>query len=304
MNNGQLKYVSNKNIDTEKWDRCIANAENSRVYAFCWFLERAARSWDALVWGDYEFVMPITLNRKWGITYLYQPTFCQQLGIFPTPPESIQQEFAQFLYKKFRFIQIQITQQIHLQRYPGFQTFEKTNLVLPLISSYNEISSQFSINPKRNIVKAKKENVTVLKGLNPADFINAKKMADPVKSDPKTFETLEKIIAFSLTESTGIIYTAYTQQNELCSAAFFLHSGNRVVYLSAFSTEEGKQCSAMHLIVDEFIREYSGSGALLDFEGSSLEGVARFYKGFGSLTETYYQLKLNRLPFPVSLLKK
>lgn len=304
MSNGQLKYILNKNIDTEKWDRCIANAENSRVYAFYWFLERAARNWDALVWGDYEFVMPLTLNRKWGITYLYQPTFCQQLGIFPTPPESIQQEFAQFLYKKFRFIQIQITQQIHLQRYPGFQTFEKTNLVLPLIAGYNEISSQYSVNTKRNIAKAKKENVTVMKGLNSADFINAKKMADTVKSDPKTFETLEKIIAFAQTESNGIIYIAYTQQNELCSAAFFLHSGNRVVYLSAFSTEEGKKYSAMHLIVDEFIREYAGSGALLDFEGSSLEGVARFYKGFGSLTETYYRLKLNRLPFPVNLLKK
>ena len=304
MNNGQLKYISNKNIDTEKWDRCIANAGNSRVYAFCWFLDRVARSWDALVWGDYEFVMPLTPKRKWGITYLYQPTFCQQLGIFPPAPDSVQKEFSQFLHKKFRFIQIQVNPQIQIQNFTQFEVIEKPNLVLPLISSYPETSSHFTVNTERNISKAKKAGVTVMKGLIPADFIKAKKMTDRVKSDSKTFETLEKIIVFSLTESSGIIYTAYTQQNELCSAAFFLHSGNRVVYLSAFSTSEGKKCSAMHLIVDEFIREYSGSGALLDFEGSSLEGVARFYRGFGALTETYFQLNLNRLPFPLNLLKK
>jgi hypothetical protein len=67
-----------------------------------------AQSWDALIWGDYEFVMPLTPKRKWGITYLYQPTFCQQLGIFPPAPDSVQKEFSQFLQKKFRFIQFNI----------------------------------------------------------------------------------------------------------------------------------------------------------------------------------------------------
>jgi len=304
MNNGKLKYIQNIEIDTEKWDRCVAGADNSRVYAFSWFLERAIQNWEALVWGDYEYVMPITLNRKWGIAYLYQPTFCQQLGIFPTPSVEIQQQFSDFLASKFRFIQIQVTPKINLESFSKFEVTEKTNLVLPLMSDYSEVSQQYTQNTKRNISKAKKEGVSIMKGLNPADFISAKKLADRVKSNPLSFDRLARIISFSLSESTGTIYAAYTAVNELCAAAFFLHSGNRVVYLSAFSDEEGKQNSAMHLIVDEFIRDFAGSSILLDFEGSSLEGVARFYKGFGAHTETYFQLKMNRLPFPLNLLKK
>jgi hypothetical protein len=302
--NSELKYIANKQIDTKKWDECIGNSANSRVYAFSWFLDRVAKNWDALVWGDYKYVMPLTFNRKWGLTYLYQPTFCQQLGVFPEPPDDIQQQFAQFVFSKYRYVQIQVTPQMQTTNFKQFAVTPKTNQVLPLIAAYPEISMRFSQNTKRNIAKAKNESVTVMKGLNPADFISAKKMADTVKSSFHSFKNLEKIIAFSLSESTGTIYAAYTSANELCAAAFFLHSGNRVVYLSAFSSSEGKKNRAMHLIVDEFISEFAGSGILLDFEGSSIEGVARFYNGFGALTETYCQLTLNRLPFPLTLFKK
>jgi len=304
MNKGQLKYIPNADIDSEKWDRCIKGADNSRVYAFSWFLERTTENWDALVWGDYEFVMPLTLNRKWGFSYLYQPTFCQQLGIFPKPPVDILQQFADILTKKFRFIQIQVTPQINPECFSQFVIAEKVNLILPLISPYPELVLQYTQNAKRNIAKAKKEGVSIVKGLNPADFISAKKVSDLVKSTPQSFDKLARIISFSLSESTGSIYAAYNAVNELCAAAFFLHSGNRVVYLSAFSDQEGKKGSAMHLIVDEFIRDFAASGILLDFEGSLVEGVARFYKGFGSHTETYYQLSMNRLPFPLNLIKK
>lgn len=302
--NSQLKYIANKEIDTHKWDRCIGNSANSRVYAFSWFLDRAAKHWDALVWGDYEFVMPLTFKRKLGITYLYQPTFCQQLGIFPEPPKQIVEKFAQNISEKFRYIQIQVTPLINSENPGQFTITGKTNLVLPLMSSYDELAREFSQNTRRNIARAKKEGLSIVRGLNPADYIAAKKDADRVKSKLQTFDTLSQIISFSLSESTGTIYSAYTPHNELCSGAFFVRSGNRVVYLSAFSTEKGKLNSAMHLIVDEFIRDFSGSNILLDFEGSSIEGVARFYKGFGALTETYHQLTLNRLPFPFNLLKK
>jgi hypothetical protein len=303
MNNG-LQYISNNKIDFKKWDRCLACANNSRVYAFSWFLDRTAEKWDALVWGDYEFVMPLPVRKKWGIRYVYQPVFCQQLGIFPEPPISVQEQFVGFLSEKFRYIQIQVTPQINQDVFSKFEVTEKANLVLPLMADYKGIALQFSQNVRRNIVKAGKEGISVVRGLNPAEFIDGKKTSDLAKSNPKTFENLSRIMSFSISESTGIIYAAYTQQNELCSAAFFLQSGTRVVYLSAFSTSEGKRSNAMHLIVDEFIRDYAGSGNLLDFEGSSIEGVARFYKGFGAFTETYYLLKYNQLPFPLNMIKK
>lgn len=40
-----------------------------------------AKNWDALVLNDYEAVMPLTWNKKYGICYLYQPPFTACLGI-------------------------------------------------------------------------------------------------------------------------------------------------------------------------------------------------------------------------------
>jgi hypothetical protein len=42
----------------------------------------------------------------------------------------------------------------------------------------------------------------------------------------------------------------------------------------------------------------------LDFEGSNIPGIARFYKGFGALPQTYYSLHQNRLPKLLQIFKK
>jgi hypothetical protein len=43
---------------------------------------------------------------------------------------------------------------------------------------------------------------------------------------------------------------------------------------------------------------------MLDFEGSDIATVARFYAGFGAQQENYPVLQLNRLPWLFRWLKK
>ena len=47
----------------------------------------------------------------------------------------------------------------------------------------------------------------------------------------------------------------------------------------------------MFLLVEEIIKKFSNSKYLLDFEGSEIEGVARFYVGFGASNAPYYYHK-------------
>jgi len=71
----QIKHLQQKEIDKIKWDACISNAANGLIYGYSFYLDTMARHWDALVLNDYEAVMPLTWNKKYGFYYLYQPAF-------------------------------------------------------------------------------------------------------------------------------------------------------------------------------------------------------------------------------------
>ena len=78
----QIKYLQHKEIDKSKWDACISRAPNGLIYPYSFYLDAMAKHWDALVLKDYEAVMPLTWNRKYGFYYLYQPAFTASLGVF------------------------------------------------------------------------------------------------------------------------------------------------------------------------------------------------------------------------------
>ena len=77
-----IKYLLHHQIDKTKWDRCIKGADNGLIYGHSFYLDHMARHWDGLVLNDYEAIMPLPWNKKYGIYYLYQPFLCAQLGIF------------------------------------------------------------------------------------------------------------------------------------------------------------------------------------------------------------------------------
>lgn len=301
----QIKYIKHQNIDSEKWNDCIKNAPNQRFYALDFHLDRTAEIWDALIFGDYKFVMPMPLKKKWGITYLNQPLFSQQLGIFPTPPNEIAKQFYSILIEKFRYINIQLNaQNPSIQDCNGIDFIPRKNYLLSLNRNFSEINSGYSNNTKRNLVKAGKNNLNFVSGIRLEEYLEFKALNLPVKLKKKDLEKLKSIIAFGQFKGFGKIYGVYSNENELCAAVYFCRFKNRVIYMNAASNEQGKELGAMSFLVNNFIQENAGVDLILDFEGSMIPGVARFYKGFGATPETYFQLKYNRLPLPLKWLKR
>ena len=64
-----IELVPYEQIDRKKWDTCIHFAVNGLPYAYTWYLDAVSEYWDGLVYGDYEAVMPLTWNKKHGISY-------------------------------------------------------------------------------------------------------------------------------------------------------------------------------------------------------------------------------------------
>ena len=301
----KIAYVKRNDIDTAKWDACIAQSVNGMVYAYSWYLDIVAESWDALIGNDYEAVFPLTFNTKFGISYIYQPFFTQQLGLFSAGhiTHELVSKFLDAIPEHFRFVAINLNTFIKLS-YPKAKVIPRVTYHLDLIEPYPAISSRYSSNTKRNISKAVAYNVSVVKGLSAQKLIELKKGNQIVPLKQKHFDTLIKLVTQSVANGVGEVYGAYDKHNELCGGVLFLKSNGKAIYLLASSTAEGKSNRAMFALVDHFIQQNAESHLVLDFEGSNVESVARFYAGFGGSPCEYNHIIINRLPWYINLFRR
>jgi len=280
----KIKHLKHAEIDFEKWDNCISQASNSLVYAESWYLNVVSPSWEALIGGDYECVMPLPVKRKFGISFLVQPMLTQQLGVFSK--EEINEEIVRKFIRKIPYLSyhLNLNEQNECENASALP-----NYVLDLNKSFENLYADFSKNTKRNIEKAKKSGVRVTDDLLPNEFLEFYFSTEKNYSVPKK-NLVSELIESGFSRGEMTIFGAYNFDNELISAFCLLHSKERFIYLLPISNQTGKNCSAMFLIINEIIFQNSETPNLLDFEGSRVEGIARLYRGFGAKLKPYFQI--------------
>lgn len=297
----QITYLKNSGIDKNKWDTCIRNAPNGNVYAYSWYLDAVSPGWDALVGDDYNAVFPLTQRKKWGVQYLCQPPFSQQLGLFSKDfitPE-IQNQFLTQIPDSFKLTEINLNKH-HKQLPENFKVFPCATYELDLIYSYEEIRKLFSENTFRNIRKSTGKGVYVSPHIRPEEMVvlfRNNRGKDIHTLSENDYKILLRLIYQSLHNHTGEMLGVFDQHNELCAAAFFVQANGKVVFLFSALSPGGRDCSAMFFLIDHYIRSHAGKPLVLDFEGSNNPDIARFYAGFGAKKNSYFQLHQNNLPY-------
>ncbi|MEA2106887.1 MAG: hypothetical protein U9P82_09265, partial [Bacteroidota bacterium] len=97
-------------------------------------------------------------------------------------------------------------------------------------------------------------------------------------------------------ESIGVL----DEDGNLIAIAFFVIFKKRITMLVSSSNNQGKNKSAMFLIIDTIIKKHAGKDYILDFEGGNVEGLARFFAGFGAKPVFYSVFKQNNLLWPLN----
>lgn len=294
-----ISYLKHDEIDTEKWDDCISNSFNGRIYAYSWYLDMVNENWDALVEDDYERVFPLTPGKKFGINYLFQPRFTQQLGVFSRSilSEETVNRFLDAIPRKFKFIDINLNSFNPLQGESG-KIDPWLNHELDLINSYEKIAYNYSNNLKRNLKKAEKSPITLVKNIKPENVINLFKQnkgKDLDNLNDNDYELLRRLIYVMIYKRIVEVVGAYSEMNELCAGAFFVKDNKKVIFYFSATNEYARQHAAMPLIIDGFIRDNAHSHLTLDFEGSNDPNLARFYKSFSAKELSYPHFEQNKL---------
>jgi len=157
-----IKYIARKNINIEKYDNCILNAINSRVYAYSWYLDVVTNcSWDLLVLDDYVAVMPLPKRKKYFIYYIYLPSWSQQLGVFSLGKitSDLVSEFIKSIPKKFKLVDVFLNTENNLEHK---LLKERINYILPLNESYEVLFKDYKKGRKSSVKQGFNFNLDIV----------------------------------------------------------------------------------------------------------------------------------------------
>lgn len=298
-----IRYIPQQDIDTYKWDQCIEKATNGLIYGYSFYLDQMAVHWDALVLNDYEAVMPLTWNSRWGIKYLYQPFITAQLGLYgQSVTPALTDDFIKSIPTSFRYIDILLN--------AGNQPLSnavsrRSNYILPLNRPYDTIADQYNENLKRNIKKSEQAGLTLKTNIDVELVIRlaAAQMREHGHESADNINRFRNLFTVLQEKNMARTYGIF-QGEQLGASAVFFSSHQRLYYILVGNHPSGREMGASHALIDALIREQAGTGQILDFEGSDIPGLAAYYRAFGAVEEPYPALKINRLPFFLKWLKK
>jgi hypothetical protein len=298
-----ISYLDRNNIDIGKWDLCIQKATNGLIYARSFYLDIMAKNWSALILNDYEAVMPLTWSQKYGVSYLYQPAFTAQLGLFSSGQLDIKifENFLLQLSSHFRFCEIHLN-----YSNPPLDNPVCANYILDLDKPYPELRKNYK---KRLVENLQESSLFELQYVRSTDYHNTirlfkneygKRFSHTRRSDYQHFE----ILCARLQEG-NMIFAREVRDKEgvILNASIFFSDENRIYNMMSVTPAEGRKKRAHFYLLDQLILEFSSNKLVLDFEGSEIPGIAEFYRKFGTVNQPYPFFKFNRLPFPFRYFK-
>ena len=294
-----IKFVDHKNINKKKWDDCVRQSSNACIFVYSWYLDVVCENWSALILNDYEAVFPLASKSKYKINYIVQPFFTRYFGLFSkiAPTTKLTNSFLNSIPEKFKFIEFCLQEKMNFDA-PEYSRAERKFQLLNLNSSYETLYKRYSDNAKRSIKKAIKAELIVKNNIAPEVVVNlfkSSKGAELGVFKPNDYKILFALMSVFVKQNNAESLAVYDKKNNLCAAGFFMKNDNRIVFLKSGVTEYGKANGAMHFLFDNIIQQNSATDVMLDFGGSSVETVARFYKNFGAKDCVYLQLKKNSL---------
>lgn len=303
-----IRFLKRNEIDTLKWDACIAKSSDEQAFYYTWYLDTCCETWGALVEDNYETVFPFAYKSKLGIEYGHQAYFIRHFGVISIQPidEKKRIEFLQSIPKEFKYLDFCLHEN-HQSVPDGIKSASKIYQKLSLRPSYETLRKRYHENLLRNLKKAEKKSLKIQENFAPEKLVAAfkehqKKAAE--KFSDADYKTLFNLMQTSSRHAIGTCWAVCDQDRTVLAAAFFIKTKNRQLYLKGFSSPEGRKHGAMHFLFDQFIRENVAQDIDLDFGGSSIKSIAQFFQSFGSDDCVYLRLQINRLPKALRWLKR
>ncbi|MBF0596999.1 hypothetical protein [Faecalibacter rhinopitheci] len=283
-----IKKIKRSALDLDKYSACLQRAINYRVYAEYWYLDTLTDSqWDCLVLNDYEAIMPLPYQKKLGIKFISQPTYCQQLGVFYA--NSFPQEIVQLFYKEINHQLVRYyTFNEENTQYLAPNLPQKVNQILNLNVEYNQYKKSLRKNRKQELNKGL-QGAQIIYSETAQDFIALLKTEYPAIQKQLALDKLHPLVQIIQQKKLGITINIIENQ-QVVASSFYIKSGNRLIQLCN-AKKNNSIFNYNTFIVDHMIQKFNQQGFILDFEGSSIKGIQDFNASFRAEKKTFVHCK-------------
>jgi hypothetical protein len=173
----------------------------------------------------------------------------------------------------------------------GFQGTLRATYVLDDLSDLDAVWHGMADRARTEIRKAEKRLVVV-------EDDDASSLANTVRSTfahqgrdaPFDAELLDRLQRAVAEHDAGVVLSAVDTDGTAHASLMLVWDGTKTYYLVGGSLRDPRGSGAQSLLLWHAIQRASARAPMFDFEGSMLEGVARFFRSFGAQPEPYVQV--------------
>ncbi|GAB3315578.1 hypothetical protein GCM10027299_04810 [Larkinella ripae] len=313
-----IRYLDRPDLDPARWDACVTASTQRLLYAFSWYLDALTTGAGAPRWGGivaeneghYVAVMPVVYKKKGGIRYVYQPDYCQQLGVFSREETDLKTVWPGFLAELTRFFKWVVAYRFNekneqeLQFPTDFSVIRRTNHVLPLEKPYGELFSQYATDRKINLNRARNSGWIVDEKPDVRPLIhlhrqhNEEKAVGGITLDLTIYDRFAKAVDQVQQRGLARIWLARKPDGEAEAGGLFVIDKNRIIYLFNGASVLGRKQQARLWMINRLIEEFAGKPVAFDFESPAIgaESVKAYYQSFGAESRPYTEISYDRLP--------
>lgn len=314
----KVLLLTAKEIPVERWDAFISKSPQATVFALYAYISLVCDDWKAIVVEDGEQwvgVMPISVKRKYGLKYAMQPLWTQHWGVF-FRPKTATQTYAQYSFQ--RKVSIHIIENLPNVglfayrfsprfSYPlpfhwaGYALTTRYTYQLDMTVGNERLWKGLSSSTKRHIKKAKRAGLLVEKGEPNELFellqLNQTRGRDLFGGGKGMDLIFPKIVNYLCASGLGEVLVVRKQgEKAIYAAGIYVRFASSCVYLMGAQDSDMKQLGGMSLLMWEAMIQSLDTCTLFDFEGSMIEGIERFFRGFGAKPVPYLEIRNNKLP--------
>lgn len=293
-----IRYVNRQELDIKKYNDCIENAIQSRVYAYSWYLDIVSTNWAVLILNDYEAVMPIPLKSKLGFTYVHQPFWTLELGVFSKENSIDYSIFLEALTSKFSYINLRLNSQNNFLFTKTI--FQKREFqLLNLDKEYSSLEANFRSDRKKDIKKCVTAKFTEEWNTDANCLLNLFKENIAHKTPyikDKDYTTLLKLMDTCIQKNKGELCVIRDNSGKAIASGFYVIHNNSVTLLVSASDFKNKKSGVNTYLIVSGLKRYLEKAKVFNFGGSSIESIANYFKSFNAETISYYQIHQNKLP--------